>query len=102
MQNDEQAEKSIIEAVRVLTEMHVQLNEVTVPTLNDILKGFFQIQWIGEFQQLCAGKSTYAKKVIRHFRESFEDENESVRVNDAPIVEEEINLFKDYLGDYGF
>ena len=31
MQNDEQAEKSIIEAVRLLTEMHVQLNEVTVP-----------------------------------------------------------------------
>ena len=31
MQNDEQAEKSILEAVRVLTEMHVQLNEVTVP-----------------------------------------------------------------------
>ncbi len=31
MQNDEQAEKSILEAVRSLTEMHVQLNEVTVP-----------------------------------------------------------------------
>ena len=31
MQNDELAEKSIIEAVRTLTEMHVQLNEVTVP-----------------------------------------------------------------------
>ena len=31
MQNDEQAEKSILEAVRVLTEMNVQLNEVTVP-----------------------------------------------------------------------
>ncbi len=31
MQNDEQAEKAILEAVRSLTEMHVQLNEVTVP-----------------------------------------------------------------------
>jgi len=31
MQNDEQAEKSILEAVRILTEMYVQLNEVTVP-----------------------------------------------------------------------
>jgi len=32
MQNDEQAEKSILEAVRVLTKMNVQINEVTVPT----------------------------------------------------------------------
>jgi hypothetical protein len=31
MQNDEQAEKSILEAVRVLTEMQVPTNEVTVP-----------------------------------------------------------------------
>jgi hypothetical protein len=31
MQNDEQAEKSILEAVRVLTEMQVTTNEVTVP-----------------------------------------------------------------------
>ena len=31
MQNDEQAEKAILEAVRILTEMYVQLNEVTVP-----------------------------------------------------------------------
>jgi hypothetical protein len=31
MQNDEQAEKSILEAIRALTEMNVQLNEVTVP-----------------------------------------------------------------------
>jgi hypothetical protein len=31
MQNDEQAEKAILEAVRTLTEMYVQLNEVTVP-----------------------------------------------------------------------
>ena len=31
MQNDEQAEQAILEAVRLLTEMHVQLNEVTVP-----------------------------------------------------------------------
>ena len=31
MQNDEQAEKAILEAVRTLTEMYVQLNDVTVP-----------------------------------------------------------------------
>jgi hypothetical protein len=31
MQNDEQAESAILEAIRSLTEMHVQLNEVTVP-----------------------------------------------------------------------
>ncbi len=31
MQNDEQAEKSILEAVRALTEMQVPTNEVTVP-----------------------------------------------------------------------
>ncbi len=31
MQNDEQAEKSILEAVRVLTDMQVSTNEVTVP-----------------------------------------------------------------------
>ena len=31
MQNDEQAEQAILEAVRLLTEMYVQLNEVTVP-----------------------------------------------------------------------
>ena len=31
MENDEQAESAILEAIRSLTEMHVQLNEVTVP-----------------------------------------------------------------------
>jgi hypothetical protein len=31
MKNDEQAEKSILEAVRALTEMQVPTNEVTVP-----------------------------------------------------------------------
>ena len=31
MKNDEQAESAILEAIRSLTEMHVQLNEVTVP-----------------------------------------------------------------------
>ena len=31
MQNDEQAESAILEAIRSLTEMYVQLNEVTVP-----------------------------------------------------------------------
>jgi hypothetical protein len=31
MQNDEQAESAILEAILSLTEMHVQLNEVTVP-----------------------------------------------------------------------
>jgi hypothetical protein len=65
--------------------------------LNDILKGFYQIQWIGEFQRLCAGENTYTKKVIIHFRESLGDDDESVTVNDAPIEKEEIALFKDYL-----
>lgn len=31
MQNDEKAESAILEAIRSLTEMFVQLNEVTVP-----------------------------------------------------------------------
>jgi uncharacterized protein Yka (UPF0111/DUF47 family) len=31
MENDEQAESAILEAIRSLKEMHVQLNEVTVP-----------------------------------------------------------------------
>ncbi len=31
MKNDEQAEKSILEAIRLLTEMQVPTNEVTIP-----------------------------------------------------------------------
>jgi hypothetical protein len=31
MQNDEQLEKSILEAIRLLTEMQVPTNEVTAP-----------------------------------------------------------------------
>jgi hypothetical protein len=43
IQNDEQAENAIIEAVRALTEMGVQLNEVTVP-----MKAAYFLQQAGE------------------------------------------------------
>ncbi|MEN9897396.1 MAG: hypothetical protein RLZZ66_1045 [Pseudomonadota bacterium] len=43
IQNDEKAENAILEAVRALTEMGVQLNEVTVP-----MKASYFLQQAGE------------------------------------------------------
>ncbi|MEI6745871.1 MAG: hypothetical protein WCL34_07910 [Methylococcaceae bacterium] len=66
-----------------------------VMQINQELKGIIQIQWIGQFEQLCNGNNDYAKEVIEQFRQSLNNDRFT------PINQSEISAFKEFLEEYG-
>lgn len=69
--------------------------------INEILKGFSQIEWWGTFRELRSGRCPYSQKLINDFRQLVSDDENLNRVSTDPISDNELARFKDYLMTYG-
>ena len=62
--------------------------------LNEFMRNMWQIDWVGQFQDLCSGDGEFPAKI----RESFTEDGEPI---DA-IPEDMIDDFREFLRSYGF
>jgi hypothetical protein len=69
---------------------------IGVERLNEVLKTFSQIQWMGTFEELLRGGHSYAAEV----REAFRDEDDEGS-SGAPIQPDEQAAFCEYLETWG-
>ena len=64
--------------------------------INSVLKGFSQIEWLGQFEELVSGEREFAREVRQWYREFKEAEV----ADSAPVIGEEEEF--DYaLREYG-
>ncbi len=74
--------------------------EDAITGLNTELKSLCQIDWIGRLEQLRSGNCSFALKVRARFRNDWEDKPDPVSTN--AIAPEELQIFLDFLSEYGF
>ncbi|MFM1800692.1 MAG: hypothetical protein RJA81_44 [Planctomycetota bacterium] len=68
-----------------------------IERLNEVLKTFSQIEWLGTVAELLNGNHPY----ILHVRESFRMQNNENNAQ-RPIQSEEIDAFRTFLKEWGF
>ncbi len=71
---------------------------VATDRLNEALRNFSQIKWIGTFDDLLGGSHEYARLVPTEFRDSDEESTEL----SGPIDESELTNFKEFIALWGF
>jgi hypothetical protein len=70
---------------------------------NEVLRGEVQIGWWGTWEELVSGGSEFEKELRTWFRELVEDEDEDEEGRDlaAPITAEELQVFVEFIAEYG-
>ena len=68
--------------------------EKMVASLNEFMRNMWQIDWVGQFRDLCGGNGEFPARI----RESFSEDGDPI---DA-IPEDMIDNFKEFLRSYGF
>lgn len=69
----------------------------TVQALNDALRTFSQIEWLGTFDDLIRGSHPFAERIRKEFCERDEEKN----ADHQEIGEEELVAFRGFLSEYG-
>jgi hypothetical protein len=66
--------------------------------LNNVLRRYSQIEWIGTFKDLKDGKGTYARMIVKAFRR---DRELTIGATPLSISRGQLADFKDFLSSYG-
>jgi hypothetical protein len=69
-----------------------------VEALNDALKTFSQIEWLGTFDDLIRSSHPFAERIRLEFWELEEEDNKADR---QTISDDEIAAFRQFLAEYG-
>ena len=72
----------------------------TLLQLNAHLKGLLQVDWIGDWQELCTTNDDFPSKVRSRFRDNWEDDQSAE--SSQPIGSDELNEFCEFVEAYGF
>ncbi len=86
--------QSIVESMK--NNMVDDLNGITA--LNNVLKGFSQIEWMGEFQELLTAAVPY----LRQVRSAFRGNDDNTTTCDTPIQPEQEADFRSFLNEWGY
>ena len=71
----------------------------TLLQLNAHLKSLFQVDWIGEWDELCATNDEFPRRVRSNFRDNGEDDQSAECCQ--PIGIDEVDSFCEFIGVYG-
>ena len=74
----------------------------SIDSLNSVLKGLLQIDWIGCFEDLCMREESFCCKVRGWFREQVDTDEAAIEASEMPIKPEELQAFCESLKEYGF
>jgi hypothetical protein len=82
--------------VQTLVEAESDDLDAMINRLNDAMRNMWQIDWCGQFRELCEGDGEFPLKI----REAYgEDESPASR---APIPPDRIGDFAGFLRTYGY
>lgn len=90
--------KSVNEIIEKIKNNQLSL-ELGREQLNQILLNYSQIEWFGQFKELCLGAQPYPQKVIESFR--YPSNSNKKELNTAGINDFELVAFKEFLLMYG-
>ena len=96
---DDSSRRSTIEAVHDALSDAATGKRTTADVLasiNELLKGFVQLEWWGTLQELRRSDHEFPRKVRAALRDEDQPEDE------PPIAEEELAAFVEMLSQYGF
>ncbi len=91
---DAEEEKLFQKEVEAIFENSNLLSEQNLDRLNEVGKSFMSVDWWGEFDDLLQGNSELACEIRSSFRSDDGD-------SEAPITNEEMDEFVEYIHTYG-
>jgi hypothetical protein len=69
--------------------------------INHFMRGYWQIEWCGEFSALCTGDSPFAERLRREFLADATSGDETDKSPSPLISNSAVNRFAEWLGTYG-
>jgi hypothetical protein len=93
----------LVAKLSAIVEKHpsdARVDEACVSELRAALRGIQDISWVGTFELLCCSDAEFARRVRADFRAS--QAPEAGMEPERPIDTNEVDMFADFIGGYGY